>query len=474
MLESLNVTKGFENTAVSKAFSVSPARGVLSIEGSGTFNFSYCPEDTARSAFRAVLLLRSIPLASIPDGDQAKYLSDLSAIGHGEYVKLRSWLETIGEDAKVPKYKKINGDSTNMAKLISLKKIVDMASSYAAPEVDVLIYGRFVSWVNKAIEHFAAFKNNTLVEEDTPTQSHAVLGVDGDIDGEMLAGPPPTVIVLLQDWHGRPGRANSIPALKLKVEIELPPVDPVSSASVDQSTKSRKKRFPSAGGDDDLSLTSVETVSTAPVVESMWQRTGKTEEQWLETVFLDTPNALLLLGPDICKCLDAKIEHEAVEYIQSCVRSNVVGLSLEVSGESLAPSVSLYPPELSVGGILCGGKRWTGSFKIQNNSSIMIEVWVDTSGILVIPLDADCALPQPLRYSIEFDQPRVLLMSETAVTMNVSFCMSAIGRFKAVIPFVTTNKYTRVESLTLYVNLSSPRVRFESPELVSTSLFCII
>jgi len=56
-------------------------------------------------------------------------------------------------------------------------------------------------------------------------------------------------------------------------------------------------------------------------------------------------------------------------------------------------------------------------------------------------------------------------MGEAEIEVFTSFCMYALGRYKVIVPLTTHNKCAHVENLTLYVTLSAPRVRFESPEL---------
>ena len=47
---------------------LSPARGVLSGEGSETFTVTYAPYDLSRGSYRAVMMLRNVPQAAYPTG----------------------------------------------------------------------------------------------------------------------------------------------------------------------------------------------------------------------------------------------------------------------------------------------------------------------------------------------------------------------------------------------------------------------
>lgn len=47
---------------------LTPARGVLSGEGSETFTVTYAPFDLSRGSYRAVMMLRNVPQAAYPTG----------------------------------------------------------------------------------------------------------------------------------------------------------------------------------------------------------------------------------------------------------------------------------------------------------------------------------------------------------------------------------------------------------------------
>jgi hypothetical protein len=100
-------TKG--NSNKEGPFEILPARGVLAGEGAAEFKIVYNPTCKDSTSLRAIMMIKSIPFASMPNREQENYLNDLLNNGHGKYPRLSSWLEEIGVFGEVNEYRKING-----------------------------------------------------------------------------------------------------------------------------------------------------------------------------------------------------------------------------------------------------------------------------------------------------------------------------------------------------------------------------
>ena len=78
-------------------FSIAPSSGVLGIDNAGQFSVSFSPQALAVDSIRAVLMLRNVPKVAVPSDSQASLMQHLLEHGHGDHVKLRSWLKSISE-----------------------------------------------------------------------------------------------------------------------------------------------------------------------------------------------------------------------------------------------------------------------------------------------------------------------------------------------------------------------------------------
>jgi hypothetical protein len=85
-MQMLESTISPQNHALQEDFSLSPARGVFPGEGTESFNFSYFPQNLNQSSFRAVLMLKNVPLGAYPAAAQHE---ELIRLGLGLRLRLR-------------------------------------------------------------------------------------------------------------------------------------------------------------------------------------------------------------------------------------------------------------------------------------------------------------------------------------------------------------------------------------------------
>lgn len=209
--------------------------------------------------------------------------------------------------------------------------------------------------------------------------------------------------------------------------------------------------------------------STTSQVESIFDRTGKQEEEFYSELWVTIEDAILLLGDEICNSLDSEVHHEAVEYLQHCARVDVPCLNLLVNAESVPADIAVVPPSLKVGKLF-PGQPWQGSFKVVNSSSVMTEVRVDKEGIVVTPLDQTelkVSSESPFfAHGVEFESTSELIMPHQDVTFSMHLVLDTVGKFKIVVPIVSEIAgSTPMGKLVVIVHVIPPRIRFESPEL---------
>ena len=150
------------NDVVEGAFTLTPARGVLSGEGSATFTVTYAPRDLARTACRAVMMLRNVPLAAYPAPGQELHLARLAEEGHGPWPRLRSWLDQLSQavHAPVPEEDVEEGaPGMQTVKTVSLYALLELAEKHVSdPTVMVLGVGQLKQRLRRLLGFVGEFR----------------------------------------------------------------------------------------------------------------------------------------------------------------------------------------------------------------------------------------------------------------------------------------------------------------------------
>lgn len=443
-LLSLNETESKENKneAAVREFKISPARGILNSEGSQKFIISFNPSKMAFTSLRALLMVKGIPVMAIPPELSTLQVNALRPSDHGEYYRLRSWIERMGQSvntssktsdkkSKEPTYQRM----TNLIAILDLivhhiqsdrlpNKIVDSNNSGMADDVN-----RLCRWFHEIIEHVRLWRKQELViDEDGPKPI-----VDGN-----------NFFVNMYDWNGDESSRTEVVVPLLISRFEKPV--PVRNIDFDDT---------------------VEMMDEEEVVEEKALTFFSEEERSiLVNEWIDTPLAVLLLGPFVSYYLDNLIQHEAVEFLQESARKNLPSVHTSISGVGKSQIIQVKPPLMKVPGNLSIGKSWTGEFFLVNTSTAMAEVEVLCDKVEVcsmISIFKDETLPSKI--FIECEPPRVLLMPEAEVSMKVTITSFAMDNLKIIVPLKTTNKYANIDNLTIYCSISAPRIRYTTTEV---------
>ena len=442
-LLSLNETESKENKndAVVREFKISPARGILNSEGLQKFTISFTPSKMAFTSLRALLMVKGIPVMAIPPEISVPQVDALRLSDHGEYYRLRSWIERMGQSVNIssknpkksksePTYQRM----TNLHAILDLivhhiqsdqlpNKIVDNNNSGMADDVK-----RLCRWLREIIEHVRLWRKQELV-------------VDED-------GPKPIIdqnnfFVYMYDWNGDESS---------RTEVVIPLL-------VSQNEKSLPVR--TMDFDDTIEMMDEEVVEEMALTYFSPEERSILIDEWIET-----PLAVRLLGPFVCYYLDNLVQHEAVEFLQETARKNLPSVHTSISGVGKSQIIQVKPPLLKIPGILSIGKAWSGEFFLVNTSTAMAEVEVCCDKIEVCSMNSTIKDDElASKISIECDPPRILLMPEAEVVMKISVASYAMDNLKITVPLKTTNKYANIDNLTIYCNIGAPRLRYTTTEV---------
>jgi hypothetical protein len=189
--------------------------------------------------------------------------------------------------------------------------------------------------------------------------------------------------------------------------------------------------------------------------------------QVMKEVFIDIPNALVLLGEAVCSFLHDKVKHEAVEYLQQCAHTDVPCVDFLVTGEGRPQELTLNPPKLHLGGLLSIGQGVKGSVTLHNPTTAMAEVTIACDRLQVRSLTSSAPLTpaEAATFSVYVRPERVLLMPHTEVTLEVTAVIGLPGEYSLTLPLSAEHPCACVDNLTITARATGPRVRFHEAEL---------
>lgn len=450
-------------------FEISPARGVMPGEGAERFDIRFSPADLSTSSMRAVMMIKSIPLAALPGPTQEDCLEKLRIEGHGPFPKARSWLEEMGNPAQVEEHVRTSGVIATEKNLLNLQTLVHLVISQVmnhAEEVDVSEYEfrRISKWVRKLLHHVDGIRNadKVTVDDNSSVDTAADVGSVNSVTSSSIAPSIDGVTLYLQvyDWITDTEDGEIDPPLQiapLKVSrIVDPPQELHSDSSYD----------PDAVGP--------ELIIQVPTLREF----HPSEREMMAEIWVDVDNAVLLLGDVICHVLDDKVKHEAVDYLKECALNHLAGLQIAVYGEGKAQSIQLSPPRVELPGHLPIGKAMQGSFKLINASTTTAEVELDLAQLRVETMPSNSTLdaydetlsqanilPQDELITFVPEYERVLLMPQSEVTVQFSIAVHNIGRYRVFLPLVPKSAFTTIDQLIVNVEVGGSRLRFNAAEI---------
>lgn len=490
-MEGLGETKSAmsENSARHDAFEILPARGVIAGEGAGEFKILYTPTQALNSSLRAVMMVKSVPLASLPCPEQSDALARLSAEGHGSFVRFKSWLEELAKVGTVDKYKRANGSVSTEKGLISADVVAALVSNYAMQDSEVSIEaetGRIDEWLRRIMKHMYDFRKSASIADDD--QSVEALGNMLSNDDKVRQE-----VISLYDWV--PDKTAK-PTVATPITLFYRVNEPDNIADGDDLPSPRQGGNYNNNDNDD---SSVDEFNQLPR-ENILMYTD-TEREILSEIWLDAGNVIKLIGPIVANILNEKVQHEAVEYLKDCsLNSYASNVHFTVTGIVAPHRVTVQPPCLEVGGTLAVGATWEGSVELTNTSPSPLELLLKVDELVVKRLSqtlhddlfeemqevASEIMPngpgsETLQHYVQLyvDNPRILLMPNTSTQVSFTVAVGALGRFSVAIPVRALNS-TRsgddvgmgsdtgsvlVEDIVVHVLTACPQVRFDSAEV---------
>lgn len=417
------------NCSIRKAWELSPASGTLPADGYEVFKIAYKPDTTGYTSYRAVMLLKGIPVHALPEFAQLpKLLKD----GH-PFARVSDWLENVGLELK-PENGQGTFDFQQPIKVVSLKALLGMVSQFVQDnrEVDQKEILRVGSLVKKLLAYTLSLLRQDANEAEgssvnslTSGKTPSTVGPDG---GNRNYKDKRNIFVVYWDQFDDKSEPSWLPPYRVPKE----------------SIEDNDSEEPSGLGE-------------------MTQEIDK----MLSEVFVDVRNALLIMGDSVCWALDKEVRHAAVSYIQSKYRTNLPALNFDVSGVGTPLRVTVTPPVTSIGGTLSVGKSWAGVVTLKNTSNVVIEVEADMSKKTVTSIQDPTSghTLSPSVCDLFLDPSNIVLMPEASETIDVSMTLTASGKLQITLPFKTSNASVSLQSIVVTVEVVAPRIRFESSEI---------
>jgi hypothetical protein len=385
-----SMTMGKGGNAVKEGpFEILPARGVLAGEGAAEFKFIYNPHTKGSTSLRAIMMIKSIPLAAIPNSMQETALKDLSENGHGLYPRLRSWLEEIGMLGQVLPFRKLTGVISNEKKLIPLASILNLLFSHLDADNDIELienqFPRINRWFRNMIKHlFGIRRLDALSSNDdkssladnnsssmiSSTSSQAKLPKEEDENGNRLYE-----MIELYDWtvndvsspsdhhhhHTHTSSKNppiQVPSLMLKFMEDVIEQDDDDESVVEQAEEDN------------------------PNNQTLRDWSSSDLEQ-LNEIWLDIPSVIKVFGTYISTQLDYKVSHEAVDYLKEISLTHLSSVSFLVHGLCQPQKLLLSPPHIKASESISLGQEYEFSVTLINPNDSSLQLMIDIKNFTV-------------------------------------------------------------------------------------------
>ena len=408
-------------------FGISPCRGVLAVNGTAPFVVSYKASKLGTSSGKAVLMLRDVTHQSVPGDRQEEYLSEMLANGHGAFHRLRSWIEEIGvqtalgvtesaEEAALERGVRLHNIPANRITLDTLCSLVK-SHCKAAEDAELnrfrYVTGRMLSKADRYLHR----TSGQLEDDDS-----VLLAIEASPLPENEDLAENIVRVEFLEWNGTAEQMPSrYPLLELEVPEEIPELGTLEKGYLD-----------------------IGDAKGVGIQKIMW---------------LDATSCLSLLGSSLCTILESLVKHDAIDFVQRISRISLPAIAMDVTGVGTSPSISFYPPKLTVGGDLAIGKAWRGTITFTNPSSMICELNVDPSRLRL------GSIISPDNIYVTVSTEHVVVLPHETETVEVTVMIDTIGKYDMTLPVTSKCVSLQVDDIAISVSTVGPKVRFESPDL---------
>ncbi len=404
-----NANSGMHDNNMVKrdGFEIVPARGVLAGEGAATFKIIYSPSSKLdTTTLRAVMMIKSIPKASLPTFYQSTALDHLRTYGHGRYPRLLSWLEDIGTPVPVEKYQTPNGSWSTTKLITSLSSLVNLIISHAMDFQHALPFlgaekeyeleikhqqeiDRFNRWIRNIIKHVYEFRKKEAIADDgssagsfqskmMKSQSRSIYSLENDRSRSIPTDNHRALETIdLFEWIESDTDENGNPALPRSIL-------PVQLYFEEPETGDSDGGFGPVDEDDDPDLREIidESVDKTKPLPSLREFIPE-HRTIISEIWVDSNNALIIFGDYIDWLLNEKVQHEAIDYLKESALNHLASINFKVHGTSQLQYVSVQPPCLELGGKLSLGKVWSGEVLLTNHSDAPIQLTVNCNELVI-------------------------------------------------------------------------------------------
>lgn len=438
------VSADHENRASRGALEIVPARGVIAGEGAAEFRINYSPKACEQITLQAVMMVKSIPRAALPDEEQAQHLHVLATQGHGKYTRLLSWIEDLSTMSVVPEYETKCGSPSTSLPLMQFSSLIQMVMNQVTPN------DSDDGW-QEELARFHKIMHLVLKHTYDCRRGVGVNGDDSSVEGDGPAEADEQNMIMIEyyDWDGN---LTSKPNLMFPYFISEPLQD-VEDEDEEEDEGAIKLPFDQYSSPEQFMLTGI---------------------------WLDSANACKLLGDAICSMLHEKVMHEAVEYLKDGALNNLASLKLLVHADSAKPKISIVPAFVEVGGELSIGKEFDGEVVFTNHSDAPVQLKVlkdDFTAKRLYSSSSDeiadgmhSTLMDTLEilksyFTVESDFDYMLLMPHATERFKFKITCSTVGKFEIILPIDPGESGAHVENICVRVATSGPQLRFKAAEI---------
>jgi hypothetical protein len=515
-------TKG--NSNKEGPFEILPARGVIAGEGAAEFKFIYNPLSKDSTTLRAIMMIKSVSNAAMPNQDQEKALNELLTKGHGSYPRLSSWLEEIGLLGDVNEYRKLNGYPSHEKKLIPLRALIQLVYSQVVdssnnnrseeandPDSDAnkeksyrihqVELPRMNRWLRNIIQHVYGLRKKEAVGHHNEEGSSVVnfpTGTTGHQYNEQ--GEKLYEIVELFEWTKNSLNSSS------EEEAEISPSIPLVVPSL------LLKYFEDNIGLNEEDLEDPDDESVVEKVDNGFDRElqellTSPDAHMLTEIFVDRVTSLTLFGDYISSLLDVQVSHEAVDFLKEVSLTNLSSISFLVHGKSQATKLVLSPPKLILNSFFTLGYEFETSVTLFNPNDSSLQLSVDLANtvmkrILFVnsqsgggahameethqELDKQLlSLASLIQKNPSAHHPNItdstaenenleiiasndsiLLLPHSSEKLTFKIKVHKLGVFEIFVPVKSLNDVScQVEMLSIQANIIGPKIRYDTAEV---------
>lgn len=505
-------------------FSITPCRGVFAGEGLETFTVSFSPLTNDIHNVEAVLVVKGVPNASVPNDSQKEFLDLLRSNGHGKFHRLCSWLENYSIKTKVDTFMDQNTRMYQTSKrIVSLKSLMNIViTSIKLSDAVESHLQEFLERCERLMDHVNRWLQNAIQAEDddeegTTPNSHPNEGqnsidesqihsFDQDHDHDQDKSTTQSINMPQSNCVSRNPSLSSI-IDEDKGMDSTSPADPITVSEIATKSPKTEKTYRFLNSfylDGSGSADSGKAVDAAKVYPLKLDKTAKSVDQ-LENLFvptvvdydpqvispmiwLDCENSLLLIGDNLGDMLNEMVHHEAVEYIKEHSLTNVSCVHTKLAGKGDPIHISIDHPHVCLSGENPIGKEWKTHVTLRNPSSSVAEGTVQLENMVIRrltqqsisegiyptenPSIADDMASTISSSTNNIDKfivhvspsNRFVLMAETSCSFEVCILGHEVGSYHIAIPISLSNIYMTCDCLTLTANIVPSKLRFDIPE----------